>query len=411
MIRAEKMILRKTDEVARWFEESTAIYNQALYYLRQEFFSAKKENRTPDYSNINLYNLLKDNECWKTATIDHPSKSYVLRKVNDNWKSFYKACKAYWKDKSKFKTAPKIPGYLKQGRVAQLIFDKSRLRHKNEVDNTFSLPKSKFKIQLPNHVKISQIRCITIIAYYGKVKLSVSYDKNQIIPKLNYNNCLGIDIGVDNIIAATTNNHNSSMIVKGGCVKSINQFYNKELARLKSVLETVNKTKTSKRLQRLHMKRKQKLDYEFHCISRKLINYCLDNDIGTIVVGHNNGWKQNCNLGKRNNQKFVQIPFNDLIWKLHYKAEENGIECKIVEESYTSKIDHLGCEELKHQEKYMGNRKERGLFESSCGKILNADINGAIGIMRKANVFSDVDLINLRNRGDVVSPFVLKYKQ
>lgn len=99
-----------------------------------------------------------------------------------------------------------------------------------------------------------------------------------------------------------------------------------------------------------------------------------------------------------------------MIQKIEYKAEEIGIDVSVTEESYTSKIDHIANEEMKKQDNYLGKRVKRGLFKSSTGKILNADINGAIGILRKKNVFSDADLVNLRDRGDVVSPLVLKYK-
>ena len=305
---------------------------------------------------------------------------------------------------------PKIPKYLKNGKTAILVFDKTRFRHKDVNSNTLSLPKSEYMIQLPDYIPISRIRCITVKSYYGKVKLAISYEKDISIKReMNRDNCLGIDIGVDNIVAITANNQAKSWIVKGGCIKSINQFYNKKLAELKSQLETVNRTKTSKRIQRLGMKRIHKLDYEFHCLSKKIIDLCLENDIGKIVIGHNKGWKQDTNLGKKTNQKFVSIPFNSLIFKIQYKAEEAGIECVVIEESYTSKVDHLANEELKMQDNYLGKRINRGLFKSSTRKILNADINGAIGILRKVNAVSDADLVNLRDRGDVVSPRLLKH--
>ena len=146
MIRTEKMILRKTDEIASWLSEATDIYNQGLYFLRQEYFEAHKENRQPKYSDIKLYDSVKYTEAWKNSNLDINVKQYVLRKVNDNWKSFYKACKSYWKDKSKFLGKPKIPNYLKHGRKTILIFDKTRLRNKDIETNTLSLPKSKYKI-------------------------------------------------------------------------------------------------------------------------------------------------------------------------------------------------------------------------------------------------------------------------
>lgn len=145
-----------------------------------------------------------------------------------------------------------------------------------------------------------------------------------------------------------------------------------------------------------------------HKASRTIIDLCLENKIGKIIVGHNDGWKQNIGLGKRNNQNFVSISFNKLISLLKYKAEEKGILFESVEESYTSKIDHLSLEPLCKQESYSGQRIKRGLFKSGIGKILNADINGAIGILRKANGILDDQLLVLQDRGDVVSPEVLK---
>lgn len=411
MIRSEKMILRKTDEVKQWLDEATVIYNQALYYLRFEYFAAQKEGRSSDFSKIDLYKTLKEMDVWKNTTLDVNAKQYVIRKVNDNWKSFYKACKSYQKDKSKFLGMPKIPNYLKNGRKAILIFDKTRLRHKDLKANTFCLPKSKYKIQLPNYIEISKIKCVIVKAYYGKVKLSISYEKKVTQEKLDDKKFMGIDIGVDNIVAITTDNQvNKSWIVKGGAVKSINQFYNKELAKAKSILETVNKQKTSKRIQHLNTKRTNKLEHEFHCISKKIVELCVANDIGNIVIGHNKNWKQECDLKKKARQMFVQIPFNSLIFKIQYKCEEAGINCIIVEESYTSKTDHLAGEKMCSSQTFHGRRVKRGLFCSSVNKILNADCNGAIGILRKANAFSDVDLVSLRDRGDVVSPMVLKYK-
>lgn len=216
--------------------------------------------------------LAKESEAWKNSDLDINAKQYVIRKVNDNWKSFYKACKSYWKDKSKFLGIPKLPKYLKNGRTAILIFDKTRLRHKDMNKNTLSLPKSQYKIQLPYYLKISKIKCITVKNYYGKVKLNISYEKELNDKTLNKSKFLGIDIGVDNIVAMTTDNQiGKSWIIRGGNVKSINQFYNKCLAKDKSILETVNKTKTSKRIQKLNLKRKNRFDYEFHCISKKII--------------------------------------------------------------------------------------------------------------------------------------------
>lgn len=302
MIRSEKMILKKTCEIEKWLSDATAIYNQVLYYLRQEYFESQKQNRKPDYSKLNLYELVKETESWTSSNLDYNAKQYIIRKVNDNWRSFYRACKSYWKDKSKFLGMPKIPKYLKNGKTSILIFDKTRLRNKDIENNTLSFPKSEYVIKFPDYLKISKIRCITVKSFYGKVKLNISYEKDIKQEHLNKNKCLGIDIGINNIVAITTDSQTKkSWIVKGGNIKSINQFYNKRLASMKSILETVNKQKTSKKIQKLNMKRSNKLDYEFHCLSKTIIQLCIDNDIGNIVIGYNKNWKQKSNLGKKTN--------------------------------------------------------------------------------------------------------------
>ena len=139
-----------------------------------------------------------------------------------------------------------------------------------------------------------------------------------------------------------------------------------------------------------------------------VIYLCVENKIENIIIGHNKGWKQESNMGKKTNQNFVQIPFNKLIEQLKYKSEKYiGLKVNIVEESYTSKIDHLVFEDMKHQKDYLGKRIKRGLYKSSCGKLLNADINGSIGILRKGNAITDDQILVLRDRGDVVSPKML----
>lgn len=138
-----------------------------------------------------------------------------------------------------------------------------------------------------------------------------------------------------------------------------------------------------------------------HKASRFIVNYCIEHHIGTIVIGNNKDWKQNCNMGKRNNQNFVSIPFEKLISMIQYKSEEVGIEVVITEEGYTSKIDHYAGEEMCHHDSYLGKRTKRGLYRSSTGKILDADLNGAIGILRKVSHKSYVQVVS---RGVVETP-------
>ena len=137
-------------------------------------------------------------------------------------------------------------------------------------------------------------------------------------------------------------------------------------------------------MQKLTNKRNKKMYDYFHKTSRKFIDYCVLNDIGTVVIGYNPEWKQNCRIGKRNTQNFVTIPYYKLVQQMKYKAEEQGIEVIEQEESHSSKCSFLDNESIEHHDKYLGKRISRGLFKSKKGTIINADVNGAYNILKKA---------------------------
>ena len=161
----------------------------------------------------------------------------------------------------------------------------------------------------------------------------------------------------------------------------------------------------SNKIKRITLLRNCWIEDKLHKISRYIVNFCRSNNIGTIIIGLNKGWKNKINIGKRNNQHFVSIPHSKLINKIVYKAKLLGINVIIHEESYTSKIDHLAFEPLKKQESYLGKRKKRGLFQSSIGKLINSDINGAIGIARK--VIGDSFIGKIIDSGFVFNPIRL----
>jgi putative transposase len=376
---------------------SKLIYNQSLYFLRQAYFDCKKSEGkivTPNYNQ--LYKLVKDCEIFKESPLDFVVKQSCIKQASNNWSSFIKASLAFQKTPSKFKSRPLIPRYLKK-ETNLITIDSSRLGSKGCKDSEIRIPKSDFRLKLPNYIDKNQIKCLRILNFYNKIKIEIVYEKET--KKIDYNNgnTIGIDIGLNNLAAITSNEQSLSWLINGRPLKSINQYYNKKLARLRSIGAT-------NQIEKLARKRKLKIDNYLHWASRQVINLCLEHKISKIVIGKNDGWKQDINLGRRNNQNFVQIPFAKFIQMIEYKAQEVGIEVILTEESYTSKCDHLACEEMKHQEKYLGKRTKRGQFKSSIGKILNADINGAIGILRKKKEISDAQILSLRNRGDVVSP-------
>jgi IS605 OrfB family transposase len=248
--------------------------------------------------------------------------------------------------------------------------------------------------------KIHQVRIKPLGLGY---KLEIVYEKETHDFELNKSRSVGIDLGVRNIVTIVNNIGLKPIIVKGGVVKSINQFYNKERSRLISIKDKQNIKFWTRKLRKLDVIRNNKLDACFHKISKRLIEYCVKNDVGTIVIGLNEKWKQNVNMGKRNNQNFVQIPFFSFIDKIKYKAYFKGIKVTLIRESYTSKCSFLDNEEIRKHKKYMGKRIKKdsnekifrsnsgGLFMSSNGTIINSDVNGAPNILKQGipNAFAD----------------------
>ncbi len=188
---------------------------------------------------------------------------------------------------------------------------------------------------------------------------------------------------MSNIVTIVNNVGLKPTIIKGGIVKSINQFYNKRIAELKSIKDKQGISFETKRLQRITRKRNNKINDIFHKTSRRIVNYCIENNFGTIIFGYNKAWKQKVNIGKINNQKFVQIPFFKLINQIKYKSELFGIDIIIDRESFTSKCSFLDKEPIKRHKKYAGNRLKRGLFKSKKGILINADVNAGYNIIKK----------------------------
>ena len=225
------------------------------------------------------------------------------------------------------------------------------------------------------------------------------YKRQEIDLGLDKDNFLSIDLGLNNLCSCISNVGLIPFIVNGRIMKSFNQWYNKKKAKLMSF---VGDRGSSNRVRRITLFRNCWIEDKLHKISRYIVNFCRSNNIGTIIIGLNKEWKQEINIGRRNNQHFVSIPHSKLIDKIVYEAKLLGINVVIHEESYTSKIDHLAFEPLKKQESYLGKRKKRGLFQSSIGKLINADINGSIGIARK--VIGDSFIGKIIDSGFVFNP-------
>jgi putative transposase len=256
----------------------------------------------------------------------------VFIQINQIYSNYFKALKSYFNDPTKFTAKPKQPKYKQKKTGRNIVtFPKEALSFKKKgfikLASTDILIHTKLK---RNEVK--EVRIIPNINYYT---IEIVYEQKE-QPKIESNSFVGLDLGVNNLISLASNDLAiKPILINGRPVKSINQFYNKQVATFKSQLP--KGVKTSKKIKALSRKRKNKINDYFHKSTKFLVDYLLTNKISKVVIGHNENWKQEINLGKRNNQNFVYIPFNNLINMLKYKCQLNGIEVIIREESYTSK--------------------------------------------------------------------------
>lgn len=369
--------------------KSGLLYNYVLYNVRQGIFN---EEYLKEYEFSTK--LCKENQ-FDFRNLPSAISQQVVTQVFSNTKGWIKAKKEFEKNPSKFRSKPKLPNYKKGKKQNMVVFATNACRVKDGyiyfVKNIIHPIKTKI-----GDSKLCQVRIIPQATCYV---VEVIYEKKEQNLNLNKDNVLSIDLGLNNLCSCISNVGLIPFIVNGRVMKSFNQWYNKRKAKLMSFAGDKG---TSKRLRQLNNYRNFWIEDHIHKISRYIVNYCVDNNIGSLVVGLNKGWKQEINLGKKTNQKFVEIPFSRLIDKISYKCKLVGISFYLSEESYTSKVDHLAFEGLEKHDVYLGKRKQRGLFQSSVNKLINADINGAIGIGRK--VFGDSYVNRIIDSGLAFNP-------
>ena len=354
------------------------LYNKGLYVVRQHYFQYKDDN-TVKYKYLNYYSLEKKLRI--EDDIDYRSlptsvAQQVLMMVDRNFRSFFNLLNK--KNRGEYSEMVRIPKYLNKDGLFTAVFTTLAFSQKWIKQGIVKLPKQFSFTTRTNKKNIQQLR---FIPKNGFIVLEIIYNKKEKDLMLDNGNYLGVDLGLNNLASCVSNN-GLCFIVNGKPLKSINQYYNKKVSFLKSKLK-YNK-QVSKQIISLTNKRNNKIKDYLHKASRILINQVVSNGINTIVIGHNKYWKQEINMGKRNNQNFVSIPFNTFISMISYKATLEGINVKIVEESYTSKCSFLDNEDICKHDSYKGRRVKRGLFNTSLGRIINADINGAFNIIRKS---------------------------
>jgi len=404
--RTERHCFEMTNELYDVCHRSKNLYNAANYLKRQAFF--RDEEPPTAYTIIKQFTA---NNQPDYRALPAQTAQQTLRLLDKDWTS-YTALQKEWdndpiaylkrrhlpvsklKEKPNF-GKPRVPHYKEKDGVAPVMFTNQQMRIR---DGKMSFP-AKAGLSFCLRTKVSGFHQVRIVPKYGVVFIEVVYDIDMPAADVDSDNILSIDLGVNNIATCFSSIGRRPFIVNGRPLKAINQFFNKQRS---SLMSFVGDKGTSHRIEKLTHKRNMMVSDYLHKTSSVIRQYCIDNRIGTVVIGKNDGWKQSVNIGKRNNQKFVFIPHSTLVEQLQYKLGDIGINVLLQEESYTSKVDHLAFESMEHHVTYQGKRVKRGLFQSSTGKRLNADCNGAIGIMRK--VIGDVSLRELLDRGCVFQP-------
>ena len=378
--------------------------NEAIYNIRQYYFNKKK------YLSYNEnYKILKNSENYKKLNSNMAQQ--ILKEVDGSFKSFFgllKLAKNGQYDNKKIK----LPKYLAKDGFTTLVIGFVRLKDDILIvpySNSFKKTHQEVKIKLPPVLKDKKIKEIRIIPkqHSRYFEIQYTYEVEEVQRELNKENGLGIDLGIDNLCTCVTNN-GASFLIDGRKLKSINQYYNKINAKLQSIKDKQKTSRTTLRQKRIARKRNNRIEDYLSKAARIIINYCLNNDIGKIVLGYNEDFQRNSNIESINNQNFVNIPYRKLRDKLEYLSKLYGIEFKLQEESYTSKASFFDGDEIpiydkENQKEYIfsGKRIKRGLYQTSKGYKLNADCNGALNILRKSKV---VDLSILYNRGELNTP-------
>jgi putative transposase len=379
---------------------SKNLYNQANYIVKQEIDKKHKWIRYCELEKIlKIIKNLEDKINYKLLKAQ--TSQQIIKTVDKDWNVFFKSVKVYKKYPENFKTKPNPPNY--KGVVNQLIFSNQTCKiYKNRLqlyrDFNIIIPKFKDK----DFEKFNQVRILPRKDYHV-IEIVYTIPDKEPIKNLNI---IGIDLGVNNFATLSSNTFSNPIIFSGKILKSINQNYNKKMAKLSSIKDKMKIKKQTKKMRKITERRDRKLQDIEHKISKKIVDIASAKNVSTIVVGKNVGWKQSISLGKKTNQTFVQIPHARFINKLSYKCKMNRITLIETEESYTSKIDNLVLEEMCNHEQFKGKRIKRGLFQSSSGKLINSDVNGSLGIIRK--VVDNFLVKEIIDRGVLFTPFKIR---
>jgi putative transposase len=383
-----------------------SVRNSANYIIRQSFFSEDQKTKKHGDADKEL-----KREAGVYKILPSAGSQRVIQVLGADWKGYFEALKAFKKDPSKFETKPRPPKY-KQG-SSTFVMGRNGFK---VVDGYVHMAKQlgikPFKIMCCRNQAInSKAGDATIVQDIRFVPTGKAYfieivhkRKEKPTYNLNKKNVLGIDLGINNLATIVSNQQGiRPVLINGKIIKSVNAKYNKDCASLRSHGKGAH-------LKSKSIKRFDWINNYLHNASRFIINHAINTNSGVIVIGHNTGWKKESNIGKVNNQKFVSIPHSKLIAKIEYKAQEVGIKVIVREESYTSKASALDLDNIpnygdKSEKVFSGRRVKRGMYKTKSGRLINADVNGGLNILRKE--IGDYFIQKIADKGCVNHPMTI----
>lgn len=390
MILTERHIIKQSNSLYNELDNlcflSKNLYNSALYTVRQFYFTNKK------YFNwIKINNQFVSEKQQDYYALPCKVSQQTLKMVDQNMKSFFNAIKAK-------NSKPKLPKYLDKIKGRFVVTYTNQAISKKALQNGY-IELSKTNIKLKTNVK--NVKQVRIVPRNNFIVVEILYEVRSKLHNNSKETYCGIDFGLNNLITCSFRN-DSPLIMNGKPLKSINWHYNKEKSRLQSLLD--NGKKTSKKIQNITLKRNNRINDYLHKTTKIFVNYLVSKKINNVVIGYNKEWKQGINIGRVNNQNFVQIPYYKLLNMLTYKCEMEGISVIVTEESYTSKCSFLDDEDICKHEEYVGKRIKRGLYKASDGRLINADVNGALNILKKVIGKFEYNSIKVCSTPLVVTP-------
>ena len=417
--RVTQRIISSDDLLYPYFDDlcrkSKLLYNAALFRVRNIFTGYDKEHRTENevevfqevallqrsYPNMHVRRVISYTHLEKMMRVtENPdffsglprqtAQQMVKQSVTD-FKNWLASLREYKKHPEKYLGKPKMPRYKKSDLTTVIITNQDAVLYRDDIGMSLKLPLQKQRLYFSNLSSDPVLKEVKIKPYYGRFLLCLTLEEPDVAFDPSGSHVCAIDLGTDNFAAIVCDDH-SSAIYKGGAVLSKIQWFHKQRAKYVSIITKGHEKKhaVSKRLRDLSFHYANFVKDQCHKISRSIIDFCMEHQCGTLILGVNLRWKQRSNMNKINNQNFVSMPITLLRTMITYKALNAGIRIIEQEESYTSKADLIANDRIPtygvddKDASFSGKRIKRGLYRCSNGMILNADCHAAANIMRKA---------------------------